>query len=225
MYQGHGHPQRPARQQAELEHVGPDHRRQTPGRGIGRGDDPHQKNGGIEADAGHDREGQGRRVDDHSQPAHAGQAEQSCHAQPRPPAVAQIHVLISGGDLQLAVEGVEDQDQQRGHQRAHQAENDHRDVLAKGDTGNSQEGRRAGEGGEHADPYREPGHAAPSQEEVLGAPLLPRQSEADPDQGRQVDDQHQQVQSTEFDGTHCYPCNSRGGGAPTSSADSPSRQE
>ena len=45
-----GHPQRAARQQGKLEHVGPDHRRQSPCRGIGRGDDPHQENGGIEAD-------------------------------------------------------------------------------------------------------------------------------------------------------------------------------
>ena len=205
VHQSQGHPQSAARQQGKLEHVGPDYRRQSPCRGIGRGDNPHQENGGIEADAGHYREGQGRRVDDHSQPAHAGQAEQSGHAQARRPAVAQIHVLVSGDDLQLAVEGIEDQDQQRGHQRAHQAEHHHRDVFAKGDAGDTQEGRRTGEGGEHADSDREPGHAASAQEEILGAPLLSRQSQADPDQGRQVDHQHQQVQPAEFDCLHCSP--------------------
>ncbi len=191
--------QRPARVQAHLDHVGPDHRLDAAEVGVADGDHGQHDDDQLVADVQAelvqqqlDRDRRGEEPDALGEQPGEDEGDRGDPLQPRPEPLRQV--LVGADEVAPLVE----RDQ---HGRHHDPPDDvaqcqldvAEGLAAGGPAGDADHGQHAGLGRHHREAHRPPRHPPLADEVVGGGLLAPRETQPDPGDDDEVHHDHDQV--------------------------------
>ncbi len=144
----HRHAQEPSSHQGHpLEHIGPDHRLQSPGCGVKSHQDAedHDDEGHRKTAEGLD--GQGDSVEDDAQPKHLEEDEAGTGVEPGPGPETAFQIGVGRGEPAGSKEGHEQEQRRQISDEIGHVAGDVTPVLLEGEAGHGQEGHGADDGG------------------------------------------------------------------------------